>query len=183
MIGGIVLENGDTTQKTRARSAELDVSLLHGMLLWAMTVRSSNGAYLLNGNPLAGVKKIREKNKKQPAATWERYEATVAAMQNLRADVKSEEARARWTRMEFALFLAERTGRRLGSIRSLRWEDFRFDYGVVHWRADADKKGYNWDVPMPSDFFETVRGFQRQLGATPAETLVLGAPRLPTTNS
>jgi hypothetical protein len=72
MIGGIVLEDGDTTQKTRARSAELDVSLLHGMLLWAMTARSSNGAYLLNRNPLAGVKRIREKNKKQPAATWER---------------------------------------------------------------------------------------------------------------
>lgn len=72
MIGGIVLENGDTTQKTRARSAELDVSLLHGVLLWAMTVRSSNGAYLLSRNELAGVKRIREKNRKQPAATWER---------------------------------------------------------------------------------------------------------------
>jgi len=55
-----------------------------------------------------------DSRKEQEAASGDvgAYEATVAAMQNLRADLKSEEARARWTRMEFALFLAERTGRR-----------------------------------------------------------------------
>jgi hypothetical protein len=47
-----------------------------------------------------------DSRKEQEAASGDvgaqRYEATVAAMQNLRADLKSEEARARWTRMEFA---------------------------------------------------------------------------------
>jgi integrase len=65
----------------------------------------------------------------------------------------------------FALFLAERTGKRLGSIRQLRWEDFSFVRQVVSWRAEADKKGYKWEVPMPTDFFETIRGFQREIGA------------------
>ncbi len=32
-------------------------------------------------------------------------------------------------------------------------------------RAEADKKGYKWEVPMPTDFFEAVRSFQREIGA------------------
>lgn len=86
-------------------------------------------------------------------------------MQKLRAESESDDDRLRWVRMEFALFLAERTGKRLGSIRQLRWEDFSFERQVVSWRAEADKKGYKWEVPMPTDFFETIRGFQREIGA------------------
>ena len=174
MAGGIVIAKG-VTRPTRARSAEFDVALLHAMLLWATTVKIGPRMYLLNRNPLAGVRRIREKNRKQPVATWERYEATVAAMRELCALEQHEDARARWVRMEFALFLAERTGRRLGSIRSLRWEDFQRERGVVHWRADADKKGYKWEVQVPDSFFDEVRDYQRQLGAAggpvfPADT-------------
>ncbi len=168
LAGGIVVVKGDDTlrtPKTRARSAEADVALLHTMLQWATTVRLPSGQFLLDRNPLAGVKRIREKNKKQPVATWERYEATVAAMQRLRADSDSDDERLRWVRMEFALFIAERTGKRLGSIRQLRWEDFGFERHIVYWRAEADKKGYKWEVPMPADFFEAVKAFRREIGA------------------
>jgi integrase len=70
-----------------------------------------------------------------------------------------------WVRMELELFLAERTGKGLGSIRQLRWEDFGFERQVAYWRAEADKKGYKWEVPIPADFFEAVRTFQRAIGA------------------
>ena len=163
--GGIVTTNGDVTGQTRARSAESDTALLHAMLQWATTVRLPNGAFLLQRNPLLGVKRVHEKNKKQPVATWERYESTVAAIQKLQADSDSDEDRLRWVRMEFALFLAESTGKRLGSIRHLRWEDFGFERQVIYWRAEADKKGYKWEVPMPAGFFETVKAFQRSIGA------------------
>jgi len=135
------------------------------MLNWASTVRVANGAFLLQRNPLHGVKRVSEKNKKQPVATWERYEATVAAIQKLRAESESDEDRVRWSRIELALFLAERTGKRLGSIRALRWDDFNFDRQIVSWSAEADKKGYSWHVPMPADFFEAVKRFQREIGA------------------
>jgi integrase len=42
--------------------------------------------------------------------------------------------------MELALVLAEATGRRLGSIRQLRWEDIDWTGGAIIWRAEADKK-------------------------------------------
>jgi integrase len=163
--GGIVTADDYVTGKTRARSAEADISLLHWMLSWATTVRLPNGDFLLQRNPLHGIKRVREKNKKQPVATWERYEATIAAIQRLRAESDSDDDRLRWLRMEFALFIAERTGKRLGSIRQLRWEDFRFERQIVYWRAEADKKGYKWEVPMPADFFDTVRSFRREIGA------------------
>jgi integrase len=145
------------------------------MLQWATTVRLPIGQFLLDRNPLAGIRRIREKNKKQPVATWERYQATIGAMQQLRAESESDDERLRWVRMEFALFLAEATGKRLGSIRQLRWEDFGFDRQVVYWRAEADKKGYKWEVPMPADFFETVKAFQREVGAGPG--FVFSAPK------
>ncbi len=164
--GGIVFNlEGDVTGKTRARSAEADIGLLHTMLKWATTVRLPSGEFLLDRNPLQGVRKIREKNKKRPVATWERYQATIAAMQKLRAKSESDEERIRWVRMECALFLAESTGKRLGSIRQLRWEDFRFEKQVVSWRAEADKRGFSWQVPMPADFFDAVKGFQREIEA------------------
>ncbi|MDQ6872753.1 MAG: tyrosine-type recombinase/integrase, partial [Gemmatimonadota bacterium] len=165
LAGGIVLGKDDVTEKTRARSPELDMSVLHTMLQWATTVRLPNWDFLVQRNPLQGVKCIREKNKKQPVATWDRYEATIAAMQKLRSESESDDDRLRWVRLEFALFLAERTGKRVGSIRQLRWEDFDCARCVVSWRAEADKKGYDWTVPMPTDFFDAVRGFQREIGA------------------
>ncbi|HVX40449.1 MAG TPA: tyrosine-type recombinase/integrase [Gemmatimonadaceae bacterium] len=168
LAGGIEVTPGEKTRKSRARTPEADMVLLHAMLRWGTTKRLPDGRYLLDRNPLQNVRRLREKNKKQERATWERFEATMAAMKRLQVEAEEAEddaARVRWIRMRFALFLAEATGRRLGSIRQLRWEDFQYDRGVLYWRAEADKKGYNWEIPMPPPFMETARAFQRELGA------------------
>src|SRR4051812_25759932 len=55
LAGGIVVVKGDETfetPKTRARSAEADVALLHMMLQWATTVRLPSGQFLLDRSPL-----------------------------------------------------------------------------------------------------------------------------------
>ena len=67
--------------------------------------------------------------------------------------------------MELALLLAEATGRRLGSIRQLRWDDVDFRQGTIRWRAEVHKKGQKWLVPMPTGFADELRAFQRRLGA------------------
>ena len=51
---------------------------------------------------------------------------------------------------------------------------FQLDKQVVYWRAEADKKGYKWEIPMPAAFFEDVRQYQRKLGA--AGGFVFAAP-------
>ncbi len=86
-------------------------------------------------------------------------------MQNLAADAKSEPERLRWVKMGFALVLAQATGRRLGSIRNLRWEELDFANGEIHWRAAHDKKRKSWDIPYPPDFWVEVRHYRRKLGA------------------
>ncbi len=62
-------------------------------------------------------------------------------MVRLAGSSSKEIERNRWIKMELALVLAEATGRRLGSIRQLRWEDIDLDHAQICWRADADKKG------------------------------------------
>jgi len=168
--GGIVLldneaPEGKPTRPVRARSVEMDLVLLHAMLSWATTVRLPNGARLLESNPLAGVRRLREQNPIRPVASWERFTRTRAAMQQLHAEAGSDVERVRWAKMELALVLAEATGRRLGSIRQLRWEDVDFERRTIRWRAEHDKKGQEWVVPAPPAFVEELKQFRRRLGA------------------
>ena len=63
--------------------------------------------------------------------------------------------------MELALVLVEATGRRLSSVRQLRWKDV--DLGerpTIRWRAEADKKGYEAVVPMSAQLAEELRNFR-----------------------
>jgi integrase len=119
----------------------------------------------LEHNPLAGVKRIREINPKRPVATWERFQMTREAIRDLYAAAEADNERTRWLRMEMALVLAEATGRRLGSIRQLRWDDIDFQRTTIRWRAEADKKGREWVVPVPASLLEELKQFRRKLGA------------------
>ncbi|HEX8848009.1 MAG TPA: tyrosine-type recombinase/integrase, partial [Gemmatimonadaceae bacterium] len=56
-------------------------------------------------------------------------------------------------------------GRRLGSIRQLRWEDVDVARSTIRWRAEADKKGRDWIVPCPAPLLEQLKQFRKRLGA------------------
>lgn len=163
--GGIRRASGNLTLAVRARSVEADLVLLHALLLWATTVRLSNGSRWLESNPLSGVRRVREASPKRPVATWERYQVTRVAIRLRAAGSAGETGRTRWVKMELALVLAEGTGRRLGSIRQVRWEDVDFSGGTILWRAEADKKGQAWTIPIPDRFADELRSFRRRLGA------------------
>lgn len=163
--GGIVLSDGVITGAVRERSVEADLVILHQMLTWATTVRGTGGGSRLERNPLSGVRRDREKNPLRPVATWERFKKTRSAIAELSANAKTDLERQRWIRMELALVLAEATGRRLGSIRALRWEEIDFGSQRIRWRAESDKKGVEWTVPIPQTLVDELRTFQRRLGA------------------
>jgi len=164
--GGIKLsaKEGDLTRPVRARTVDADLYLLQAMLSWASRLRIG-GMRWIDSNPLQGVRRPREADPRRPVATWERFTATKAAMQKLAAESRSELERVRWVKMELALVLAQATGRRLGSIRSLRWEDLDFANGEILWRAEHDKKRKSWDIPYPTGFWDELRRFRRLLGA------------------
>jgi integrase len=164
LAGGIVCEGSRITEVVRTRAVEVDLQLLNTMLRWATTVRVRGGHRLLEQHPLAGVKRPREKNPKRPVATWERYQVTRAKIQELSAGAKNDVSRRKWLKLELAVLLAESTGRRLGSIRQLSWEDFDYNRGTIRWRAQADKKGVASIVPIPPVLRDEIRSFKVKLG-------------------
>jgi integrase len=181
LAGGIKVSEKRETEIVRARSVEVDLHLLHTMLRWATTVRVRGGQRLLDQNPLAGVRRPREKNPKRPVATYERYLTTRAAVQQLNsaplidnpdwtseqrevAERRHEATRKKWLMLELALILAEATGRRLGSIRQLQWPDIDFTGSTIRWRAESDKKGQEWTVPMPPALRDELKAFRVKMG-------------------
>jgi len=96
------------------------------VLRWASTLRLPNGQRWLEYHPLLGVRRSHEKKPKRPVATWDRFQKVQAAIQQEAANAKAKDqpdVYIRWTSWKLALVLAESTGRRIGSIRQLRWED------------------------------------------------------------
>ncbi|HEX9127761.1 MAG TPA: tyrosine-type recombinase/integrase [Gemmatimonadaceae bacterium] len=79
-------------------------------------------------------------------------------------DLAEKTGSQRWVQIEFALVLAEATGRRIGSIRQLAWSDFDFERATIRWRAETDKKRREWVVPIPPALLEEVKRFRMALG-------------------
>ncbi len=164
LAGGIVVNPERTTPAVRARSVEVDLQLLHTILRWAVTVRTKSGKRLLDQNPLTGVRRPRERNPKRPVATWERFQATRKKAQELTVNAKSDVSRLKWLKLELALTLAEATGRRLGAIRQLTWDDIDLAQSSIRWRAETDKKGKEWVIPLPPALCEELRSFRVRMG-------------------
>lgn len=157
---------GSNDMPVRARAVAADLVAFNTMLNWGTRERSRQGKVFLQHNPLKGFRLPVEKNPHRPVATFERYVKTRVAIQQLAKKSQSENERARWIKLELALVLVEATGRRLGSVRQLRWEDLDLGNQLsIRWRADADKKGYETVVPLPTELADQLRGFRRRLGA------------------
>jgi integrase len=177
--GGIRYDDESITAPVRQRSIQADIKLLKQVLYWACSVVQDDGSRLLERNPLEYVQVKGEHDVARPIASLERFEATRRAMQELQHQyaeqarvLPTERARARakrgemsWIRAELALVLLEATGKRRGSIMGLRWSDVDVATGHITWRPEHDKKRKTWVVPYPASFFETLRDFQRRLGA------------------
>ena len=166
---------------------QADVKLLKQVLYWACTVTQPNGQPWLDRNSLADVEVRSEPDVRRPVASQERFEATIAAMQQfqeryaaeVQSTTKKERDRAEsrlhsWIRAEMGLVLLEATGRRRGAIMGLRWEDLNFELHRITWRAEYDKKRKTSVVPYAKSLFDPLRIFQRRLGA-------IGGPVFPRT--
>jgi integrase len=162
---GIRMPDGTTTPPVRERSAQADMVLLRTMLNWATTVKLPDGRWLLESNPLRGMRLPRERNPRRPVATYDRFLKTREAAKELATNAESDQERELWTRLEFALVLAEATGRRIGSIRGLRWEEIDFEEGSILWTAEFDKGKRDQRVPVPQALIQEISRFKTRLRA------------------
>lgn len=130
-------------RKVGNRAVQSDLVALQTALNWATRERDVRGRRLLAENPLSGVPLPREKNPKRPVMRHDEYLALLEVAGQLPGLFRP------------VLITAEQTGRRIGAITKLRWDDVDLQHKTIRWRAEADKKGYEQVTPI-SDELQTV---------------------------
>ena len=116
-----------------------DLTFLLAVLNWAAKWRDEAGRLLLETNPLKGLKTPTEKNPRRVVLKESEYQALLEVAPQVG-----------W-RFHVALVLAHETGHRIGAIRHLRWSDIDFEEGIIRWRAEHEKSGYEHSTPATAD--------------------------------
>ena len=157
---------GPRARPVSDRTVERDLRLLLAVLNWAARSRNEAGGLLLDSNPLKGLRVPKEKNPTRIVLSQAEYEALLRVS-----------AEVDW-RFRVALVLAHETGHRIGAIRQLRWSDVDMGAGVIRWRAEHEKTGFEHRTPVTDEalgVLEEAREENRRSGDAP----VLPAPRDP----
>ena len=155
---------GPSGRPVSDRTIEHDLKFLVAVLNWASKSRDERGKLLLASNPLRGLRTPTEKNPTRVVLAEEEYQALLEVSRQVD-----------W-RFHVALVLAHETGHRIGAIRQLLWADIDLEGGVVRWRAEHEKTGYEHRTPLTVEAvaaLEEARGRSAGLADTP----VLPAPR------
>ncbi len=124
-----------------ATAIAMDLLWLRGVIRWAITWRDADtGRYLMTEDPTRGFAVPHEENPKRPVATTDRFEQVVAVAPQIHP------------MLPVLVTLAQHTGRRIGAILGLRYQDLRLDvrpHGVIDWPARTDKLRKRWaDIPL-----------------------------------
>ena len=150
------------------RTIEYDLKFLISVLNWASRSRDEHGRLLLDSNPLKGLKTPKEKNPVRVVLSEEEYQALL------------EVSRPVDWRFRVALVVAHETGHRIGAIRQLRWSDIDMEGGVVRWRAEHEKSGYEHRTPVTDEAITALEEAQRMsTGTGDAPVLPAGDGSLP----
>lgn len=150
----------------RDQAIASDLVILMTALNWATRERTKDGRRLLKENPLHGVRLPREKNPKRPVMLHDVYLRLLAVADQVHPLLK------------LALIVAEGTGRRISAWCNLRWDDVDFQAGMIRWRAETDKTGFEQIVPMTEPVKEALAAARRAQGAI-GNTPVFRAPKDP----
>ncbi|MDE2761359.1 MAG: site-specific integrase [Gemmatimonadota bacterium] len=130
---------GPSGKPVSDRTIEHDLKFLIAVLNWASKSRDERGKLLLVSNPLRGLRTPTEKNPTRVVLSEEEYQALLWVSQEVD-----------W-RFRVALVLAHETGHRIGAVRQLRFSDIDFEGGVVRWRAEHEKTGYEHRTPVTAE--------------------------------
>ena len=153
---------GPSGRPVSDRTIQYDLKFLIAVFNWATKSKDEQGRPLLGSNPLRGLKTPTEKNPTRVVLSEEEYRALL---------------RVSWEvgwRFHVALVLAHETGHRIGAIRSLRWSDIDLEGGVVRWRAEHEKTGYEHRTPMTAEALAALKEARRRNPGT-GDTPVLPA--------
>ena len=157
---------GPSGKPVSNRMVECDLRFLMTVLNWAVRSRDELGHPLLGSNPLKGLRMPMSKNPTRVVLEEEEYQAMLRVSRQVD-----------W-RFHIALVLAHETGHRIGAIRKLTWADIDLERGVVRWRAENDKSGYDHTTPVTPEATEVLEEARSGDHVT-AKGPVFPAPRNP----
>ena len=149
------------------RTVQRDLKFLLAVLNWAAQSRGEGGEWLLESNPLRGLKMPAEKNPARVILTDAEYEALLRVSREVD-----------W-RFRVALVLGHETGHRIGAIRQLRWSDIDLERGGVLWRKEHEKSGHEHRTPL-TPAAVAILGEARRHSPGIGDVPVLPAPMDPT---
>ena len=148
------------------RTIEYDLKFLIAVFNWAAKSRDEQGRLLLDSNPLKGLKAPKEKNPVRVVLAEEEYQVLLKVS-----------CQIDW-RFRVALVVAHETGHRIGAIRQIRWSDIDMEGGVVLWRAEHEKSGYEHRTPVTAEALAVFRE-ARKRNPENGDTVVLPSPKYP----
>jgi integrase len=137
----------DKRLPVRARAVAADLEGLRAAFRWACIKRR-----MLRENPLMGLEIAEEANPRRPVATADRYEKTREVAERVTMELRGDGKRVEvpsW--LPELLDLAYATGRRIGAICALRYDDLRLDvkpHGAIRWPRDTDKEDTEWTAAI-----------------------------------
>ena len=154
---------GPSGKPVSDRTIEYDLKFLRAVFNWAGKSRDEQGRLLLGSNPLRGLSAPTAKNPTRVVLSEEEYQSLLRVSRQVD-----------W-RFHVALVLAHETGHRIGAIRKLRWSDIDLEGGVVRWRAEHEKTGYEHRTPVTAEALAVLEE-ARELSLGVEDTPVLPAP-------
>ena len=157
---------GRSGQPVGNRTVAWDLTFLMTVLNWAARSRDEEGTLLLDSNPLKGLRKPREKNPNRVVLTEDEYRALLKVSRQVG-----------W-QFHVAFVLAHETGHRIGAIRQLRWSDVDMGTGVIRWRAEHEKSGFEHRTPVTDEVLGVLEEARKEYRRTD-DAPVLPAPRDP----
>jgi len=144
---GVFVSDADARKTCGPRSVSKTLQTLRQACRFGTHYRRPDGSFLLNIDPTRGLPFPKELNPARPICDDERFERLLAVADRIPL--------GRWlgerSYLRELLILAGHTGRRIGAIVSLRWNDWLPDdgaNGMLRWRADSDKLGVEWKSPV-----------------------------------
>ncbi len=145
----------DPTVKVRPVTVIRDLECLKSICRWGSTWRTESGRLLLREDPARGLRLPSDKNPRRPSADRQRLEATRAAAPRVKTKFRwGPEPRHRDSYLLELIDIVAGTGRRIGAVLHLWYEDLRFSespdapWGSIRWRAETDKTDKEMRVPV-----------------------------------
>jgi integrase len=149
---GTLVVDGKALAPVRARAIEEELTVLRTVLRWATRKRTETGARLLAEMPVLVWNIPSEANPRRPM---------------LSADEFTQMRAKAWEidpRLWVALVVCHETGRRLNSVRQLRWSDVDLTGHTFTWRPETEKNGIGSTTPMTDAAREALTRYRKHVG-------------------